>query len=88
VAVLCAFGMLDPLLRADTRSGFTPSDLSQLRSVGEVQISPDATRIAYSVIVNDGPGRPSSQVWMLEVASGRTGAGSRTTAARATGGAS
>lgn len=71
VAVLCAFGALDPLLRADTRSGFTPSDLSQLRSVGEVQISPDAARVAYSVIVNDGPGRPSSQVWMLDVASGR-----------------
>ena len=33
---------------------------------------PDATRIAYSVQNNDRPGRPYSQVWIMDVATGKT----------------
>ena len=48
--------------------GLQSSDLLKLRSVGEVKYSPDASRVAYSVINNDGPGRPYSQLWIMTVA--------------------
>jgi dipeptidyl aminopeptidase/acylaminoacyl peptidase len=44
------------------------SDLLQLRSVGAVQLSPDATRVAYTVENNDGNGRPYSQLWVMTLA--------------------
>jgi dipeptidyl aminopeptidase/acylaminoacyl peptidase len=46
------------------------SDLYRLKSIGDVQMSPDASRIAYSVQNNDRPGRPYSQVWIMDVATG------------------
>src|SRR5437867_467259 len=49
-------------------SAFQSGDLYRLKSVGDVQMSPDATRIAYSVQNNDRPGRPYSQVWIMDVA--------------------
>ena len=52
--------------------GLQVADLSQLRSVGDVQLSPDAAWVAYSVVNNDRPGRPYSQMWIAEVASGRS----------------
>ena len=54
------------------KPGLQPSDLSRLRSVGDVQISPDGKTVVYAVSNNDRPGRPYSQVWMLDVASGRS----------------
>src|SRR5437899_842628 len=51
-------------------SAFQSGDLYRLKSVGDVQMSPDATRIAYSVQNNDRPGRPYSQVWIMDVATG------------------
>ena len=50
---------------------FQSSDLYRLKSVADVQISPDATRIAYSVQNSDRPGRPYSQVWIMNVATGK-----------------
>ena len=52
---------------AQTR-GLQSGDLLKLRSVGDVKFSPDGSRIAYTVINNDGPGRPYSQLWMLNLA--------------------
>src|SRR5262249_39291589 len=37
-----------------------------------VQLSPDATRVAYIVENNDGPGRPYGQLWVMTIADGRT----------------
>lgn len=51
---------------------FQSSDLYRLKSVGDVQLSPDATRIAYSVQNSDRPGRPYSQVWIMDLASGKS----------------
>ena len=51
---------------------FQSSDLYRLRSVGDVQVSPDGKRIAYSVQNNDRPGRPYSQVWILDLATGKS----------------
>ena len=51
-------------------SGFQSSDLLKIRSVGNVQFSPDGSRIAYTVTRNDGPRRPFGQLFVLTIASG------------------
>jgi dipeptidyl aminopeptidase/acylaminoacyl peptidase len=50
--------------------GLETADLYRLRSVGEVSASPDGRRIAYSVQNSDRPGRPYSQVWLIDAAGG------------------
>jgi len=52
--------------------GLQSKDLYQLKSVSDVHVSPDGTRIAYSIVNNDRPGRPYSQVWIMDVATGRS----------------
>lgn len=47
--------------------GLISSDLYKLRSVGEVELSPDGTRIAYSVTNSDQPGRQYSQLFILSL---------------------
>src|SRR6185295_7366960 len=53
-------------------SGLQSTDLLKLRSVGEVKLSPDGSRIAYTVINNDGDARPYSQLWLMTVADGKS----------------
>lgn len=53
-------------------SGLQSSDLSRLRSIGQVQLSPDGNRIAYTIENRDRPGRPYSQLWVMEIASGKS----------------
>ena len=48
-------------------SGLQSSDLYRLRAVGEVKFSHDDKYIAYSVESNDRPGRPYSQLWIMDV---------------------
>ncbi len=45
-------------------------DLLRMRSVGDVEFSPDGGRLAYTVVNNDGLGRPYSQLWILNLAGG------------------
>src|ERR1700687_2376490 len=52
--------------------GLQSSDLFKLRSVGDVQVSPDGTRAAYVVQNNDQPGRPYSQIWVVNLADGQS----------------
>jgi len=47
-------------------------DLVKLRAIAGVQVSPDASRIAYVVENNDGPERPYGQLWVMTVADGKT----------------
>ncbi len=47
-------------------------DFFKVRSVGNVQWSPDGSRIAYTITSNDGPGGPYSQLWILNVAAGQS----------------
>ena len=47
--------------------GLTSSDLSKLRSVGAVALSPDGRHLAYSVAMRDEPGRPYGQLWVVDV---------------------
>ena len=48
--------------------GLSSGDLSRLRSVGSVALSPDGKRIAYTVVMRDRPGRPYGQLWLMDVA--------------------
>jgi dipeptidyl aminopeptidase/acylaminoacyl peptidase len=49
--------------------GFQGGDLYRFRAVSEVQFSIDGRHIAYSVTMRDRPGRPYSQIWIMDVAS-------------------
>ena len=57
---------------ASAQAGLQSSDLLKLRSVTGVQVSPDGTRVAYTVENNDGAGRPYSQVWVMTIADGKS----------------
>jgi dipeptidyl aminopeptidase/acylaminoacyl peptidase len=48
--------------------GLTSSDLTRFRFVGGVALSPDGHRLAYTVIMHDRPGRPSPQLWIMDLA--------------------
>ena len=63
----CALSLLAiaPLSGAQ---GLSSGDLSRLRSVGSVELSPDGRRIAYSVTLRDRPGRPYGQLWVMDLA--------------------
>ena len=49
---------------------FTSGDLYKLRSAGGVAVSPDGTRLAYTVSRNDGAGRPYSQLHVMTLVDG------------------
>ena len=57
---------------AFAQRGLQSSDLIKLRSAGSVHLSPDGTRLAYTVSRNDGPGKPWSQVWVMTLADGKS----------------
>jgi len=63
----CALGLLT-IAPFGGAQGLSSSDLSRLRSVGSVELSPDGRRIAYTVIMRDRPGRPYGQLWITDVA--------------------
>jgi dipeptidyl aminopeptidase/acylaminoacyl peptidase len=64
LAAICLVTMPPPL----TAQGLVSSDLSKLRSVGGVALSPDGRHLAYSVAMRDEPGRPYGQLWVMDVA--------------------
>jgi dipeptidyl aminopeptidase/acylaminoacyl peptidase len=43
------------------------SDLSRIRSVGAVALSPDNHYIAYTITMRDRPGRPYGQLWVMDL---------------------
>jgi dipeptidyl aminopeptidase/acylaminoacyl peptidase len=47
--------------------GLQSSDLYKLRSINDVQFSPDGSHIAYTVENNGTAGRPYSQLWIMNV---------------------
>jgi dipeptidyl aminopeptidase/acylaminoacyl peptidase len=52
--------------------GLSSSDISQLRSIGGVALSPDGRYVAYTVTMRDKPGRPYEQLWVMEISSGKS----------------
>jgi dipeptidyl aminopeptidase/acylaminoacyl peptidase len=59
-----------PVAAQQNARGIRTADLHQLRSVEDVQLSPDGRLIAYVVSNRERPGRPYSQIWIATVASG------------------
>ncbi|MGO8735634.1 MAG: prolyl oligopeptidase family serine peptidase [Terriglobia bacterium] len=53
--------------QADETGRLQSSDLYKFRSVDKVALSPDGARVAYTVVNRDRPGRPYSQVWVMEL---------------------
>jgi dipeptidyl aminopeptidase/acylaminoacyl peptidase len=53
-------------------AGFKAADYEKLRSVDEVEFSPNGARIAYAIARNDLPGRPVHQLAILTLSSGAT----------------
>ena len=51
--------------------GFESKDLHLLQAVGDVQLAPAGHAVAYSVRKSDRPGRPYSEVWVMDVSTGR-----------------
>ena len=54
------------------QAGLQSSDLYKLRSVNDVQFAPDGSHIAYTVENNGQNGRPYSQLWIMNVAEGKS----------------
>jgi len=52
--------------------GFASSDLSRLRSVGSAALSPDGHYIAYTITMRDQPGRPSGQLWVMDLSTDKS----------------
>src|SRR5436309_3457690 len=63
----CAL-ILSVVAPTGTAQGLVSSDLSRLRNVGSVAVSPDAHRVAYTVVMRDRPGRPYGQLWIMDLA--------------------
>lgn len=57
-------------LTAQALPGLGSKDLFALQSVGDVEISADGARVAYSVLHSDQPGRPYATVHVLNLATG------------------
>ncbi len=72
VAVVLALGLGAITATGQSRPGLTPEDLYALTSVGQVEISPTGSHVAYSVVHNDEKGRPYAIVRVLNLATGAT----------------
>jgi dipeptidyl aminopeptidase/acylaminoacyl peptidase len=55
------------IVTTSNAQGLTSGDLSRLRSIGTVAISPDGHFIAYTVTMRDHPGRPYGQLWVVDL---------------------
>ncbi|HXF25442.1 MAG TPA: hypothetical protein VN602_13015, partial [Gemmatimonadaceae bacterium] len=55
-------------LTAQQAPGLASTDISALRGLGDVQVSPDGRHVAYAVTRRDAPGRPRSETWIRDLA--------------------
>ena len=60
-----------PPARAQTNR-LQSSDYQKLRSVNQVVFSPDGKLVAYTILRLDRPGRPWGQVWVMDLATGKS----------------
>ena len=59
-------------MAAQDARGLKVADLTALRGLGEVQLSPDGARVAYAITRNDVGLRPTSEVWIRDLQTGAT----------------
>ena len=71
-AMLAGFGCAALLVGTVCAQVLTSSDLSRLRSVGSVALSPDGRYIAYTITMHELPGRPYDQLWVMELNTGKS----------------
>lgn len=57
-------------MAVQSRPGLSPEDLFALTSVGQVELSPTGTHVAYSVVHNTEKGRPYAVVMVLNLGTG------------------
>jgi dipeptidyl aminopeptidase/acylaminoacyl peptidase len=50
----------------------TSADLSRLRSIGSVALSPDSHFVVYTITMRDRPGRSYGQLWMMDLSTGKS----------------
>jgi len=62
----CLLSLL-AIVRTCPAQGLRSGDISGLRSVGGVEISPDGHRVAYTIVMRDRPRRPYSQLWIMDL---------------------
>ena len=72
--VLCIFAIstMGAVCAAQSTQGLQAADYQRLRSVAQVELSPDGKLTAYVVQRHDGPGRPWPQLWVLDAATGKS----------------
>ena len=67
-ALLCA----PHALTGQDARGLKVADLTALRTLGEVELSPNGAQVVYAITRNDVGARPSSEIWIRDLASGAT----------------
>src|SRR6266540_3368028 len=70
--ILAGTFLLSSSVALFAQPGLQSADLLRLRSVTAVQVSPDASRVAYVVENNDGASRPYGQLWVMTIADGKS----------------
>lgn len=71
MVLACGLLLFAPSI-AGAQGRLQSGDLLKLRSVSAVQLSPDATRVAYVVDRNDGSGRPYGQTFVMTLGDGKS----------------
>ena len=55
------------------KRAFTLEDFYRVRSIGELSVSSDGARVAYTITTSDLPrGKRSTQIWVMELATGQS----------------
>ncbi len=67
--ITSAVVLLCGITRAAGAQGLQSQDLYRFRSVGDIEFAPDGKHLAYTVSSFTGAGSPSSQIWIMDVAS-------------------
>src|SRR5688500_15417070 len=57
--------------RVSAQNRLSTNEHLRMRKMSDVQLTHDVTRIAYTIVNNDGEGRPYSQLWLMEPASSK-----------------
>lgn len=57
-------------LHAQALAPWTPRDLSRLQAVGDVEVSPAGTHVAYTIVRNTDPGRPQATLTIRNLTTG------------------
>src|SRR5712692_5388129 len=70
--LLAFFSVFFPATVPGQVRGLASSDFFKMRSVEDAKLSPDGSHVAYMVVNNDGPGRPYPQIWVMNLADGKS----------------